>query len=550
MIRLGRIGLFTALAVAVLAVAALTVAAAIIVFVLGRAPADESASFTVEAVYPGATASEVEKTVADPIEQQVNGVEHLRRLRSRCGRDGSYLLEVTLKTGIDLNMAQVLIQNRVALALPALPAEIRQLGVTVRKRSPGLLMIICLRSPHGRFGSRELGVYPSTELKDELARLPGVAEVAIVGEQFGAGRPGFASHDGKRVAALAVYPLPRVDPRDVSAAVEDKLAELRQRSPEGVDTFTALDLSRNATARAQGCLLLDVNPPDGASMEATAAVLGRCEQFLTQLPDVQNVLALSEQPFDRNRDQPCMVVCLKPLPGASVDHERLMREIREGLSAADRMAFIRIRDLTGRASSQRLGYPIDFAIYGPDRHRVQELATKLVERMSQDRRLADVWAAPRPVPALTVKIDRAKAAALGLAAADITASLESFLGPAQSGTKNSSLWTWPVREQAGSRRQTDIDALNQLLIRNDKGRMVPLREVAAFRRVNEPIDLERRDLVPAMSITASPARPLSLAESRFVCERLAAEVLPKQQPAEYRLAWLREMPAARAPAEP
>jgi len=317
----------------------------------------------------------------------------------------------------------------------------------------------------------------------------------------------------------------------------------------GRQAAAGFDFSRQATAETPGYLLLDVNPPDGAPVEPTGRLLLRGEQLL-RLPGVRNVLALSEQPFDRNRDQLCLVVGLEPANGAPVDRERVIREIRTRSIAAEKAAFIRMRDLTGAAQSQRLGYPIDFAIYGPDRFRLGELVSQLVARMSQDRRLTDLWAGPRPAPALSVDIDRARAAALGLALADISASLQTVFGSAQAGNISNFGRIWPVRVQVDSGGRTDVDALNRLLVRTDKGQMVPLGAVTAVRREHEPTHLERFNLLPAVSITASPAGELSLAEARFVCERLAAEVLPKRRPAEYRLVWLREMAAAQAPAKP
>jgi multidrug efflux pump subunit AcrB len=239
------------------------------------------------------------------------------------------------------------------------------------------------------------------------------------------------------------------------------------------------------------------------------------------------------------------VVGLAPARGTPVDRERLIREIRTRFSAAEKEASIRMWDLSGAAQSQRFGYPIEFAISGPDRSRLQELAGQLVARMSQDPRLTDLWAGPRPVPALSVDIDRAKAATLGLALADISTSLQTVFGSAQAGNISRSGRTWPVRVQADSGGRTNVDTFNRLRVRTDKGQMVPLRAVATLRWEMEPVYLERFDGFPAVSITASPAGKFSLAEARFLCERLAAEVLPKQRPAEYRLVWLREMPAAR-----
>ncbi len=86
-------------------------------------------------------------TVAAPIEQQVNGVEGMLYMSSQCTNDGTYTLTVTFKQGVDLNMAQVLVQNRVALAQPILPDLVKRKGVTVKKKSPSVLMIVNLFSP-------------------------------------------------------------------------------------------------------------------------------------------------------------------------------------------------------------------------------------------------------------------------------------------------------------------------------------------------------------------------------------------------------------------
>src|SRR5213083_854370 len=100
----------------------------------------------VTAFYPGANAQVVADTIAAPIEQQVHGVENMLYMSSQSSNDGSYTLDVTFELGTDINMAQVLVQNRVAIAQPTLPDTVKAIGVTVKKRSPDILLVINLYS--------------------------------------------------------------------------------------------------------------------------------------------------------------------------------------------------------------------------------------------------------------------------------------------------------------------------------------------------------------------------------------------------------------------
>jgi multidrug efflux pump len=133
--------------------------------------------------YPGANAKVVADTVAAPIEQQVNGVEDMLYMASQSANDGSYNLTITFKVGTDLNMAQVLVQNRVALASPVLPDVVKQVGVTVKKRSPDLMFIVNLVAPDGRYDQLYLSNYAAIQLQDALARIEGVGDVIVFGQR-------------------------------------------------------------------------------------------------------------------------------------------------------------------------------------------------------------------------------------------------------------------------------------------------------------------------------------------------------------------------------
>jgi HAE1 family hydrophobic/amphiphilic exporter-1 len=135
----------------------------------------------VTTTYPGASAQVVADTVASPIEEQVNGVEHMLYMSSTSASDGSYSLIVTFDVGTDTDIDQVLVQNRVQIAVPQLPPEVQLEGLITQKQSTDIVLFVTLTSPDKRFDSLFLSNYATINLQDELARLPGVGQTRVVG---------------------------------------------------------------------------------------------------------------------------------------------------------------------------------------------------------------------------------------------------------------------------------------------------------------------------------------------------------------------------------
>jgi multidrug efflux pump len=135
----------------------------------------------IQAFYPGASAQVVADTVTAPIEQEVNGVENMLYVSSQSTGDGQSVIDVTFKLGTDIDQAQVLTQNRVAVALAKLPEEVKRQGVVTKKKSSSILLCVNLFSPDGRYDQLYLSNYALIQVKDALARLDGVGDVAFLG---------------------------------------------------------------------------------------------------------------------------------------------------------------------------------------------------------------------------------------------------------------------------------------------------------------------------------------------------------------------------------
>ena len=135
----------------------------------------------VRAMYPGASPESVATTVSAPLEQEINGVSGMLYMSSQADADGKMLLTITFAENVDPERAQINVQNRVARALPRLPAEVQALGVVTEKTSPDMLMVVHLVSPNGRHDALHLTNYALLSVRDELQRLPGVGDVNVWG---------------------------------------------------------------------------------------------------------------------------------------------------------------------------------------------------------------------------------------------------------------------------------------------------------------------------------------------------------------------------------
>ncbi len=154
---------------------------AMVALPIARYPEIAPPTVQVTAIYPGADAKTVAETVATPLEQEINGVEGMAYISSSSSSDGQCTITVKFEVGTDIDMAQVLVQNRVSVAEPSLPEEVRRQGVTTKKQSTEITLLLGLTSPNESLDALFLNNFATLRLRDELSRVPGVGDVQIFG---------------------------------------------------------------------------------------------------------------------------------------------------------------------------------------------------------------------------------------------------------------------------------------------------------------------------------------------------------------------------------
>ncbi len=251
----------------------LTGAIALASLPLAQYPQITPPSVSLSISYPGASAPVVADTIAAPVEQAVNGVEGMLYMSSTSGSDGSYSLSITFEVGTNLNTALVMVQNRVALALPLLPTQVQSQGITVRKKSPDQLMIVSFYSSDPQFIDRDLSNFVLINLKDELLRVEGVSDVGIMGERDYSIRIWL---DPRRLASRGMTAM------DVAAAIRSQSIPVAAgqtgqppRPPRPTGQLPIDALGRLSTPEEFGDIIIRVGPPQpGATVPSADAAAG------------------------------------------------------------------------------------------------------------------------------------------------------------------------------------------------------------------------------------------------------------------------------------
>ena len=287
----------------------LTLAGAVAAFSLPVAqyPDVTPPTVLVTASYPGANSKTVRDTVAAPIEQQVSGVENMLYMSSKCTNDGVYQLTVTFKLGMDSDMAQVLVQNRVSLAQPVIPSLVQKQGINVKKMSPSTMMIVNLVADRNLYDDIYLSNYATIQIKDELGRLDGVAAVTYMGQRD------YSMRAWLKPDQLAAMDL---SASDVVAAISTQNIQVAAGAigQEPIGPGQEFQLTINTLGR-----LMDVDQFGEIVIKSTPASNEQQAVGIVRLRDVARI-ELGAQQYDQSctlDGQPSVALSIYQLPGSN-----------------------------------------------------------------------------------------------------------------------------------------------------------------------------------------------------------------------------------------
>ena len=538
----------------------------------------------ITARYDGANAQSVEDSIALPIETQLAGMEGVECVESICGDDGTLRIILYLRRGTDLAIANVVAQNRVALAVPMLPEVVKLRGISVTSCSPVPALWLFVTSPEGRWNQTSLRHIAKTELVTQLTALPGVGAVTVgwddgpdlrlaidpeklkahdlteediekvwlaqadeliargVGiEQFTEKVIG-ADKQGRMVRLKDVAELvpARAETAEwarwrgqtaVAIAVESQnpgalFASVRDHLPElqqRLKEGMSVWLVPGPFVPGADGLLIEGRLPIGASNQRIFNAVDRIATEIDHLPDTRaESLALAALTLPCERQGAFrLYIALRPAGERSTTAADIRVQARRILAEAPDMAARVIRP-ESLARPPRLRAPVVLSITGPALEETTGLADAIHKRLAESEAVTDVWADyPRQVSSTLLSIDREKASSLGVRMKDVMDTLRIFVGAAAK---------WPNDRRARQvpimlLERANVEAISQLKIRNDKGEVVPLRALANVRVVTGPDFIHRIDGERRFLITAWPAAGLSAAEARRRCLEMGDQVL-------------------------
>jgi multidrug efflux pump subunit AcrB len=556
---------------------------------LPASAADPAGVIRITATYPGADAKTVDETVIAPLFTQLAGVEGMTRIESEAQKDGTSTVTIYFEPKTDLNLAQVVVQNRANLALPMIPAPCRQLGMSVRKlpASPSVFWV-ALTSADNKHGAAFLTNYATVYFKDELARVPGVADVRVVG----------VGELGLRV---------RVNPdrmRAYKVSVGDVVDQLRRQNVEvaagGMLGGRAVAASGRLTKSEEfGNVILKATPAGevlrvkdvaqvefghatgGSAGSGLALVNGKPAALIavTAWPGrvtankLYKIDAVDDMPPGMSFDVAADLAADRLLevevrvPGSRLLEEKVEQatELIRGLPGKpDTVAFAKGRRLDAATilvkvpaeggptvadvnkaldsltnAAIRVGvvqpggeaFPVRLALTGPlegDEETLREVTYGFAERLLKEPGVAEPGVYPeQPEPHFAVKVDRDKCAQSGVELDDVFTMLQASLGGVHA--TNTSIFgrMWPVTVQTQPQFARDIEDLEMLFVRNATGEIVPLVKFTTIKKTLAPPAIVRVNGRRAVIVTAAPAAGKTPAEAAAQCVKLAEKALPR-----------------------
>lgn len=355
--------------------------------------------------------------------------------------------------------------------------------------------------------------------------------------------------NGEPAVTLCVDPVRQGNPKELETAILDLVTKLRGKLPPGLDLRVPFefildpkDPERPATGEF---LLIDLAVPAAESGDRAREILRRCAGLVRQTAGIQDVLTLSEDPFDPFGRGPCLLCSRLPVRKRELGREQFGQELRSRLGAVKGLG-VRLREPSSLGQTLQWAYPVDLAVHGPDRGKVVQFARNLGQRLRQCKELTDVAVATASEPQRHVhlEVDGDKCAASGVGVAALFDTLQAILGGSSGADIKYSGHKLRVAAPTAGPATDVAEVLKKFQVGNGTGEKIPLSTLVAVRYTTEPAVVDLLDRQPMEEITANLAAGVSPSEARKLCESVAAEGRKELRlPADYRLTWLQDMPA-------